>query len=75
MTQAKVENGGVKVWLTVYNHSDTDGLDGALKVVVCDACRFAEEPALFQHLADDPIQAREYDFQRIFSPILRNFRQ
>ena len=67
VTQAKVENGVITVRLSVYNHSDSDGLDGALKVVVCDACKFAEEPASFQHLADDPIQAREYDFQRIFA--------
>jgi hypothetical protein len=66
MTEAKVANGVVTVFLTLFNSSDVDGLNGALKVVICDSCKFAEEPTLFQHLPDDPSQLREYDFQHVF---------
>jgi hypothetical protein len=66
-TAAKIEKGIITVQLTLYNSSDVDGLNGALKVAVCDSCKFAEEPALFQHLPDDVSQLREYDFQHVFS--------
>jgi hypothetical protein len=65
-TEAKVENGVITVHLILYNFSDVDGLNGLLKVAVCDSCKFAEEPALFQHLTDDVSQLRELDFQHIF---------
>jgi hypothetical protein len=67
MTEAKVVNGVITVRLTLLNPSAVDGLNGMIKVAVCDDCKFAEEPALFQHLSDDVSQMREYDFQHVCS--------
>jgi hypothetical protein len=66
-TEAKVENGVISVQLTLYNAADVDALNGGFKVIICDGCKYAEEPALFSHLVDDPSQYREFDFQHVFA--------
>jgi hypothetical protein len=67
ITEAKVENGVVSVHLTIYNPSEVDGLNGGLKVAICESCKFSEEPAQFTHVLDDTSQTRELDFQHVFA--------
>jgi hypothetical protein len=63
----KVDKGVVTLHLVLYNPSDVDGLNGTLKVFICDVCKFAEEPASFTHMTGDKDQVRTYDFQHVFS--------
>lgn len=60
-----VKENVVHVEFTVVNRTETPALDGALTIIICDACKFVSEPHQFRKLAGQVDTRRTYDFVRI----------
>jgi hypothetical protein len=58
-------DGSFHVDFTVINLTDVDAIDGEMTLQICDACKFAKEPAEFMKLPGQDDRQRSKNFARI----------
>jgi hypothetical protein len=69
-TLVTAADGSIHVDFTVMNLTEADAVDGEMTLQVCDACKFAKEPAEFQKLPGQDEQQRYKSFNRLLSKVV-----
>jgi hypothetical protein len=64
---APATDGALHMEFTVVNLTEVDALDGDLNLVICNGCKYAKEPPLFDKLATNTEQERTLHFSQVLA--------